>query len=364
MELLFDAAASVAPSTYMMEYVGSIMNQYGSVHRGSGARSIQTSSSYEEARREIAKVLEVPDTHCVIFTDNTTDSINKLATALPVSRILTSDIEHSSNFLPWKMKGHNMKTFKTTNGLINIDEINIDGIDLISLTGSSNITGQIVDLEKLYRRVNKEVPIFVDCSQRAAHMETKIGIHCDALALSGHKIGAPFGGGILVVPTKWMEDNSFGLGGGSIYYVDENNEMVQKAPPYNWESGTPNTLGAVTIAKALLSMNYQEILERDKKFEKWYKDYVIPFLPKGVKVLWCNGATLMLSYWENHKEVLNGVEYRAGAFCCYEAFRRVLGKPKQMPPEKEWGGVRLSAHKDMTEEHFICVGSKFKEVLI
>jgi hypothetical protein len=241
-----------------------------------------------------------------------------------------------------------------------VETIDIDGVDLISLTGSSNITGQIIDLENLYNKVNGKVPIFADCSQRAAHMETKIGIHCDALALSGHKIGAPFGGGILVAPKEWMKHNTFGLGGGSIYYVDENDEMFEKEVPYNWESGTPNVLGAVTIAKALSSINYDKIMRKDKQFEKWYKTHVIPYLPEGVRVLWCNGATLMLSYWEGHKEVLKGVEYRSGAFCCYEAFRRVLGKPEQNPPEKNWGGIRLSAHKDMNERSFICIGEKFK----
>lgn len=356
MKLMFDAAASTPPISNVLKRVHKTLEIYGSVHRGCGPRSIETSYDYEQSREIVHKHVKATINHAVIFTANTTDSITKLAFSLKANlgklNVLTSDVEHSANDLPWRQAGHNIMRFSTSSGLINPEEIEKSlkqhpDIDFVSISGASNITGQIVDLATIYKICKKYAKfLFVDCSQRMAHAPCIIGEHCDALAFSGHKIHAPFGAGALVAPKNWMLKNPISLGGGSVITTDQES-WVEKGVPHNWESGTPNAVGAVAIAAALQDINYDLISIHDRNIENWYKQYVIPVVGQH-NVLWCNGATLMLRLNTIIIKELSkhGVEFRWGEFCCYEAFRSIGAL----------GGIRLSASSFTSENDVKEIG--------
>lgn len=366
MNCTFDAAASTAPTESVQRAVNRFLSSYGSIHRGSGDRSLASSRAYEAARETVLKHVHASRRETAVFTTNTTDAIRVLASAFPTGNVLISDIEHSANDLPWRNAGWSVSRFNTVNGII-VPELleqylkNNKTPQLVSITGASNITGQIVDLLQIYKICKRfGVPLFADCSQRMAHAPTLIGEHCDALAFSGHKIHAPFGAGALAAPKEWLKtNNTSSIGGGSVVYVYAD-QIFQKPPPYNWESGTPNGVGAIAIAQALKDIDYDAIQRQENLIETWYHKYVIPYIENDV--LWCNGALLMLRIKERFLTQLNGLEFRYGAFCCYEAFRRIYGEPEiyggALP--KYWGGLRLASDPLFTTEEDIReLGARF-----
>lgn len=341
--LLFDAAASVAATRSVTLAVRAAMERYGSVHRGAGPRSRSSSSLYEFARSVVAAHFDVPSTHCVVFTANTTDALVKCARALSPRRVRVGRHEHSANVLPWRQAGHD----------VTVERVGVNAdYDIRAMSGASNITGHIAPVPV----VPPSVPVVWDCSQRVAHAPIKIGPGVDAIAFSGHKIGAPFGAGCLIAPRAWLAHNPLCLGGGSVEYFDDR-EIVEKAPPHNWESGTPNLVGAIAIAAALTEIDYDQIQEHDALVETWYRRH-IPIEP-----LWtCHGSVLMLPWNEVTARLslaLPELECRFGAFCCYQAFIDRLG-PRSAGM---WGGLRLSAHPSVTEEDVAEVGRALAEIV-
>jgi selenocysteine lyase/cysteine desulfurase len=330
-QLLFDAAASVAATPGVLAAVRDALSQYGSVHRGAGPRSRSSSALYEQARDVVGQHFDVPPTHAVVFTSNTTDALVHLARALSPRRVRVGRHEHSANVLSWRQAGHTL--------------VHEGHADLVAMSGGSNITGCLPAIPC----VPSTTPTVWDCSQRVAHAPIHIGPGVDAMAFSGHKIGAPFGAGCLIAPKAWLEHNPLCLGGGSVEYFDDLS-IVEKSPPHNWESGTPNLVGAVAIAAALRELDHERIAEHDALVASWYRRH-IPTEP-----LWeCFGSVLMLPWNDTTArlpELLPQLECRYGAFCCYTAFTDRLG-PRH---SRWWGGLRLSAHLSVTEADVAAVG--------
>jgi len=176
-----------------------------------------------EVRSAMAGVLGAPASeYDVIFTSNTTESINLVAESLgqasenitePV--ILTTNLEHSSNDLPWRrITGHSVIRLEVNKeGFWDVAELesmleaynqkHIHGnqrIRLVAVSGASNVLGACNNLDALSRIVHRHgARLLVDAAQLIAHRQVNVkqtGI--DYLAFSGHKIYAPFGSGVLL----------------------------------------------------------------------------------------------------------------------------------------------------------------------
>lgn len=186
----------------------------------------------EEVRRICSESFGAPlEDYEIIFTSNTTESINLAAQSLPGELndgiepvILTTFLEHSSNDLPWRtVAGHTViRLGVDNNGFFNLDELrtllgsyNTDHkhgkqrIKLLAVSGASNVLGSCNDLQKI-GQIAKEfrVRLFVDAAQLVAHRKVDMqasGI--DYLALSAHKIYAPFGTGVLIARKGLMKYN-------------------------------------------------------------------------------------------------------------------------------------------------------------
>ncbi len=176
-----------------------------------------------EVRKICAGFLEAPERDFdIFFTSGTTESINLAAAGLVQSDtgdtepvILTTVLEHSSNDLPWRnVPGHTLLRLNTdNNGLFDLnqlitllEEYNEKGlhgrrrIRLVALSGASNVLGTCNDLVTISEVIHRHgALLMVDAAQLAAHREIRMqttGI--DLLALSAHKMYAPFGSGLLV----------------------------------------------------------------------------------------------------------------------------------------------------------------------
>ncbi|MFG2110372.1 aminotransferase class V-fold PLP-dependent enzyme [Micromonospora chersina] len=261
-EINLDHAASAPCARAAADAVTELLPWYASVHRGAGALSRRCTLAYERARQTVADFLGArPDDH-VIFTRNTTDALNLLARALPAgTTVVTFAGEHHANLLPWPRGSVRLPVPDSPSGAVRsldaaLAELSRDarpGLPvLVAVTGASNVTGEcwpVAELARVARRHGAR--ILVDAAQLAPHAPVDLAaLDVDYLALSGHKLYAPFGVGVLVGRADWLDTAPpYLAGGGATSHVGAGTHEVRWATgPARHEGGTPNLLGAVALA--------------------------------------------------------------------------------------------------------------------
>jgi cysteine desulfurase/selenocysteine lyase len=263
-----DNAASTPAMQTVHEAVNRFLLHYSSVHRGTGFKSQLTTLLYEDARHTILRFLGADLLeHICIFGKNTTEAINKLARRIslnaPRNLVLVSTMEHHSNDLPWRAVAEVVHIHVLPDG--RLDEEDYDRqlkqyagrVALVSITGASNVTGYINPIHRLAEKAHAAGAQFAaDCAQLAPHRKIDMRplsdpAHLDYVMISGHKMYAPFGGGVLVGRRDTFEDGDPDMrGGGQVEIVTED-DVVWSEPPDRDEAGSPNTVGAIAMAAAI-----------------------------------------------------------------------------------------------------------------
>ena len=266
-----DYAASAPALRAVADRVAELLPLYSSVHRGAGYASAVCTSAYEAARAEIAAFVGAGDDHAVVFTRNTTDALNLLASAVPASAVPASaapasapggpglvvhlDIEHHANLLPWQRLGARVVraggTRAETVAAVEA-ELAAAPAALLAVTGASNVTGECPPLAELTSVAHRHgARIVVDGAQLVPHRRVSLAASgIDYLAFSGHKIYAPFGAGVLVGRRDWLESASPYLAGGGAVREVRLGATEWASVPARHEAGTPNVVGAVALAAA------------------------------------------------------------------------------------------------------------------
>jgi selenocysteine lyase/cysteine desulfurase len=248
--------------------VDNFLPYYSSVHRGTGFKSQISTHAYEQARQAVLQFVDaVPGEHTCIFGKNTTEAINKLARRFPFSAgravVLTSGLEHHSNDLPWRAVAHTVHIGLTPDG--RLDEADFDAqldrwagqVALVAISGASNVTGFLTPIHRLAEKAHAAgAQILVDCAQLAPHRAVRMGAlddpaHLDYVAISAHKMYAPFGTGALVGRRDTFERGDPDLRGGGTVEIVTLDDVVWAEPPDRDEAGSPNTVGAVALAAAI-----------------------------------------------------------------------------------------------------------------
>ena len=185
---------------------------YSGVHRGTGYKSRLSTGAYEQARDLVGEFVGAdPDRDVVVFTKNTTEAINKLARALPIAErsvVLTTLLEHHSNDLPWRTWRRTVRVGvagrRPGRGRPRPPARQYAGrVALLAVSGASNVTGVVhrctTGREGARRRrpyPGRRRPAGTAPGDRhAAHDDPG---HLDFVALSAHKMYAPFGSGALI----------------------------------------------------------------------------------------------------------------------------------------------------------------------
>lgn len=343
----FDNAATTTAFQEVLDHVFSATASYGSVHRGSGQKSKISTDSYEQARQSISDFVRADSESYVIFTKNTTEAINHLAMLYSrvSGKVLVSDIEHSSNLLPW-LKCNEVVQYKTNpDGTMNIKEIvsalQNNDIKLIAITGSSNVTGYRPEIHKIAKIAHEHgAKIFVDVCQLIQHHQVDIKQdddpeHLDFIAFSGHKMYAPFGAGTLVGSKEFFDHSEiYQIGGGNLPYITRNLKIIRFDTVRAHDPGTPNMLGILAISKAaeilerigydkiaeyeqqLVSTAYKKIVEINKVI--LYSQNQLSVIPFDIKSF---DSRLVAEILANEY----GIGVRAGSFCTYELIRKLKG---------------------------------------
>ncbi|MEZ5408017.1 MAG: aminotransferase class V-fold PLP-dependent enzyme [Acidimicrobiales bacterium] len=270
-----DNAASTPPLVAVADAVADLLPYYASVHRGAGYKSRFCTEAYEVARHRVGSFFGAdPDRDVVIFGRNTTDAVNKLAHRLPVSTagdraervVVTTLAEHHSNLLPWRARGPVVQVGLRPDGSIDLDQLgaalrrHAGRIDLVAVSGASNVTGLVPPIHELASWAHAAgAPILVDGAQLAPHRPIDLRPHddpghIDYLAISGHKLYAPYGAGALIGPRATFDLGAPEYqGGGTVDTVTADGVIWAPAPDRD-EAGSPNVVGAVALGVALKTL--------------------------------------------------------------------------------------------------------------
>jgi cysteine desulfurase/selenocysteine lyase len=258
---LDSAATSQTPCQVvnaMNEYFFKYAANYG---RGAYSIARKTALCYEGARKAVADFIGADPSH-IIFTRNTTESINMVALGLDWSKgdhIVTTIIEHHSNFLPWlrlRERGVDVTVVKSDRqGIVDpasIGEAITENTKLITITHVSNVFGSIQDVRRIAEIAHENGALFlIDGAQSVGHMPMSVQkLDCDFLAFPGHKgLLGPQGTGVLYVRDMTKLKPIY-IGGGTVQSVTADS-FEEKEPPARFESGTPNIPGVIGLGRAV-----------------------------------------------------------------------------------------------------------------
>ncbi|GAA2063099.1 aminotransferase class V-fold PLP-dependent enzyme [Williamsia deligens] len=250
-----DHAASAPALDAVVAELAVALPEYASVHRGAGRLSQITTARYEDARATVADFVRARHDDSVVFTRNTTDSLNLLASVVPGDTVVL-DVEHHANLLPWTRSGRRVVRCRDTlaETLAALEaELHRAPAALLAVTGASNVTGEVLPVRELADIAHAAgARILVDAAQLAPHRAISMaGLGIDHLVFSGHKLYAPFGCGVLVGRSDWLDAaEPYLLGGGASLDVAPDESVRWQTGPSRHEGGSPNVLGAVAIAAA------------------------------------------------------------------------------------------------------------------
>ena len=339
--------------------VRSICGYYGGCnanpHRGAYQLSIRATELYESARARVAKFINAPDPSTIIFTKNTTESLNLVAYSYgPVNvqagdSIVITVSEHHSNLVPWQRVAHSTGAnleyiYLNADGTLNdadIDQKISARTKIVAVTHVSNVLGLKNDIKKIADKAHSVgAVIVVDGAQSAPHIPVDVqALDADFFAFSGHKMLAPMGIGVLYGRAELLEKMPpFLSGGDMIEYVEEQSTTYAELPQ-KFEAGTQNVEGAAGLTAAIdyiESIGFAEI----ERIEKNLIDYALPRLRElpFIELYGCEPSVLdrktgIIAF--NVKDVhphdvstildLEGVAIRAGHHCA-QPLTKYLGQ--------------------------------------
>ncbi|WP_405115942.1 aminotransferase class V-fold PLP-dependent enzyme [Micromonospora sp. NBC_01405] len=267
-QINLDYAASAPCARAAADAVAELLPWYASVHRGAGALSRRCTLEYERARQTVGDFFGARADDHVVFTRNTTDALNLLARALPTgTTVVTFAGEHHANLLPWPRGSVRLPVPAAPAEAVRALDAALTELRrgatarppvLVAVTGASNVTGErwpVAELARVARRHGARIA--VDAAQLAPHAPVDVAaLDVDYLAVSGHKLYAPFGAGVLLGRGDWLDAAPpYLAGGGATSHVGAATHDVRWATgPARHEAGTPNLLGAVALASVCAAL--------------------------------------------------------------------------------------------------------------
>ena len=245
------------------------------IHRGTHYLARAATEAHEAARNTIAKHLNAASPDEVIFTSGTTDSINLVASILPLSpgdEILISTLEHHSNIVPWQMlaqrTGAELKVIPCDeDGVLDqstFQELLSAKTKILALTWVSNAFGTVNPVVEMTAAAKRQgANVLIDAAQAVPHMAIDVqALGADFVAFSGHKVYAPTGIGVLWGKLALLETLPPWRGGGEMIKEVTFEKTTYNDPPFKYEAGTPNIEGGIALAAAfdyVNSIGLQEI---------------------------------------------------------------------------------------------------------
>ena len=269
---LDNAATSQKPRQVLDALDDYYTRHNANVHRGIHVLAEEATALYEGAREKVARFVNAADTAEIVFTKNSTESLNLVANVLgyaggrraalgPGDEVVITEMEHHSNIVPWQLvtqrTGATLKWFSLTDDgrldLSDIDAVITERTRVVSFVLVSNILGTVNPPEDLVRRAHEVgALVVVDASQAAPHMPLDVqALGADLVAFTGHKMCGPTGIGVLWGRKELLEELPPFLGGGEMIEMVTMATSTYAAVPHKFEAGTPPIAQAVGQGPAL-----------------------------------------------------------------------------------------------------------------
>lgn len=269
--IYFDnAATSLRPKSVVDAITDFYFNYNANVHRGIHVLSKEATDAYEKAHKDVASFIGASSVEEIIFTRNTTESINLVAFTLYLSGrlkegdgVVISLMEHHSNMVPWQFLRDNfhIKLFVVRlkeDGSLDMNHLEDilskePNIKVVSITHASNVLGIVNDVKEISRLAHEYGAIFVvDGAQAAPHIGINVkDIDCDFYAFSGHKMLGPTGIGALYGRVELLSELEPFLRGGDMIWRVTIDKVTFNKLPWKYEAGTPNIAGGIGFGYAV-----------------------------------------------------------------------------------------------------------------
>ncbi|ADB32050.1 Cysteine desulfurase [Kribbella flavida DSM 17836] len=270
----FDHGASAPCLESVRRAVEVALPSYASVHRGNGYASRITTQWYERARREVHGFVGAREDDQVIFTRQTTDALNLLARAVPAdATVIVFESEHHAALLPWPAE-RTIRLAAPTSGTGAVTAVADalrqapEGPRLVVVAGASNVTGEIFPIAELAAVARAHgARTCLDAAQLAPHRPVDIAaLDVDWVALSGHKLYAPYGAGALIGRADWLDAaDPYLYGGGATAAVGAGTTVWNEGPARH-EGGSPNVIGAIALAAACAAVSrHRDAIEQHER---------------------------------------------------------------------------------------------------
>ena len=341
---LDSAASSQKPQRVIDTFANYYRCRNANIHRGAYRLSYEATDLYDQTREKIARFLNARDPRECIFTRNTTESINVIASSWGNANvkagdeIVVSELEHHSNLVPWMMLAertgavlrHIPLTDDSRYDYNRLDEVIGPRTKIVAIQHMSNAVGTIHDLKRIRAKARAHGAMFsVDGAQGACHLKVDVqDLDCDFYSLSAHKMLGPTGVGVLYGKQELLEAMPPFLGGGDMILSVSKDGFKPAGLPEKFEAGTPNIAGVVAFAVALDYLE-QIGLENIHSHEQEVLKYAYAELERlpgvvlyGTREFSERGAVVSFNIEGVHSHDVGtildeeGIAIRAGHHCC------------------------------------------------
>ena len=352
----FDNAATTPALQPVSDEVIKELNLYASIGRGFSQKSNHSTDLYNSTRKKVLEFLGAdPDEYSCVYVSNTTDGLNKLASALISSRddvVLATRMEHHSNDLTWRERCHVVYADVDDMGRLDLtsleEKLKKNDVKLVAVTVASNVTGYINDVHRIASLAHQHgALIIVDGAQIVSHRQFSVCAadpdeNIDFFVFSAHKMYSPFGGGAIVGLTSVLNEHMPRFYGGGTVRIVADNWQKYKSAPSVYEAGSPDYPGIVGMGKAidiLNSIGFDSIHEHEQILMKKLFDGLKGFenitiygdsadISDRVGVMTFSFPDINSVILAEHLAEMGGVATRRGAFCAHTYVWRLMDIPE------------------------------------
>jgi cysteine desulfurase / selenocysteine lyase len=345
---LDNAATSQKPQAVIDAIDHYYKEQNANIHRGVHFLSQLATREYEEARVKVQRFINAAESHEIIFTRGTTESINLVANSFgrkfvhEGDEIIISAMEHHSNIVPWQLlceqAGAQLRVIPINDhGELLIDEfaqmLN-PRVKLVAVAHISNALGTINPVKRIIELAHShDIPVLLDGAQAAPHIKVNVrDLGVDFYAFSGHKMCGPTGIGVLYGKSELLNAMPPFMGGGDMIASVTFEKTTYNVLPAKFEAGTPHIEGGIVLGVAIDYLNGIG-LDRIAAYEHELLGYATEIIGaiSGVKLIGTareKASVLSFTLDEIHPHDLGtildqeGIAIRAGHHCAQPVMKR------------------------------------------
>lgn len=347
---LDSTATSQKPESVIAAMEAFYRSSNSNIHRGVHTLAEEATAQYEAARAAVAEFIHAPSPSQVIFTRNTTESINLIAHSWARANlkdgdlIVLTEMEHHSNLVPWQMlaseRGVRLEFIPVTDdGVLDLDvyrELLTQSPRLVSFTHMSNVLGTITPALEIIRLAHEAGAVtLIDGAQSVPHHGVDVrALDVDFLAFSAHKMCGPTGIGILYGKSPLLDSMPPFLGGGDMISEVKLRSFRPNSVPHKFEAGTPAIAEAIGFAEAvryLTDVGMDRIVAHEKSITRYAMERLeeVPGLSLLGPPADMRGGVTSFTFGDVHPhdvaQILDryGVAVRAGHHCAQPLHARM-----------------------------------------